>query len=84
MCDDTVISILRDVLCLVVSTPADHGMPYVELELETSDGVKIKAFLLVQRRHLAGATEEPPEDDGTQTALRDSEDEVPPKQCNWS
>lgn len=79
VCGDIVTGILRVILCIVVSTPADHGMPYVEIELETSDGVKIKAYLLVQRRHLAGASEELPEDGAN---LRDSEDEVPPKQCN--
>jgi hypothetical protein len=39
-----------------VPTPADHGLPYEDLSLDTSDGVRIKSYLLVQRRHLPGDT----------------------------
>ena len=39
-----------------VPTPADHGLPYEDLTLDTSDGVQIKSYLLVQRRHLPGDT----------------------------
>jgi hypothetical protein len=39
-----------------VPTPADHGLPYEDLTLDTSDGVRIKSYLLVQRRHLPGDT----------------------------
>jgi abhydrolase domain-containing protein 13 len=42
-----------------VPTPADHGLPYEDVTLDTPDGIKIKCYLLVQRRHLAGnATED--------------------------
>jgi hypothetical protein len=34
----------------VVSTPADYDIPYEELELKAADGVKIKAYLLLQKR----------------------------------
>jgi hypothetical protein len=37
-----------------VSTPMDHGLPYEDLTLDTSDGVRIKAYLLLQRRYLPG------------------------------
>ena len=45
----------------VVPTPADHGLPYQDLTLDTEDGVKLKSFLLMQRRHLPG--EEPRDSD---------------------
>lgn len=32
----------------------DHGLPYEDLTLDTSDGVRIKGYLLVQRRYLPG------------------------------
>ncbi|KIM27880.1 hypothetical protein M408DRAFT_329805 [Serendipita vermifera MAFF 305830] len=41
-----------------VPTPADHGLPYEDVTLDTSDGVKIKCFLLVQRRRLLGSGSE--------------------------
>lgn len=37
-----------------VSTPMDHGLPYEDLTLVTSDGVRIRAYLLLQRRYLPG------------------------------
>ncbi|PVF98684.1 alpha/beta-hydrolase [Serendipita vermifera] len=37
-----------------VPTPADYGLPYEDLVLDTSDGIKIKCYLLVQRRALPG------------------------------
>ena len=37
-----------------VSTPMDHGLPYEDLTLDTSDGVRIRAYLLLQRRYLPG------------------------------
>lgn len=37
-----------------VSTPMDYGLPYEDLTLDTSDGVRIKAYLLLQRRYLPG------------------------------
>ncbi len=37
-----------------VASPADHGMNYEDLTLETPDKVKIKAYVLIQRRHLPG------------------------------
>jgi hypothetical protein len=41
-----------------VPTPADHGLPYEDITLDTPDGVKIKCYLLVQRRHLVGSAAE--------------------------
>lgn len=38
-----------------VATPADYGMPYSDLTFTTSDNVKIRAYLLVQRRILLSA-----------------------------
>jgi hypothetical protein len=32
----------------------DHGLPYEDLTLDTSDGVRIRAYLLLQRRFLPG------------------------------
>ncbi|KAG8744006.1 hypothetical protein FRC10_010985 [Ceratobasidium sp. 414] len=37
-----------------VSTPAEYGIPYTDLTFTTSDKVKIRAYLLVQRRALLG------------------------------
>lgn len=37
-----------------VSTPMDHGLPYEDLTLDTLDGVRIRAYLLLQRRYLPG------------------------------
>ncbi|CAG8736940.1 13915_t:CDS:2, partial [Acaulospora colombiana] len=39
-----------------VPTPADYGLPYEDLTLDTSDGIKIKCYLMVQRRALPGET----------------------------
>lgn len=39
-----------------VPTPADHGLPYKDITLNTLDGIKIKCYLLVQRRHLLGSS----------------------------
>lgn len=36
----------------VVSTPADFEMPYEDLELTTRDGVKIKAYLMLQKQEV--------------------------------
>ncbi|KAI0036346.1 alpha/beta-hydrolase [Vararia minispora EC-137] len=56
-----------------VPVPSEFGLPYTDLTLTTPDGVKIKAFLLTQRRHLEihGAAEIPwsLEDDGDETHL---------------
>ena len=38
-----------------VSTPAEVGLPYEEINLTTSDGVKLRTYVLVQRRDLKGA-----------------------------
>jgi len=46
----------------VVSTPADYHIPYEELELKAADGVKIKAYLLLQRRTPSRAGETPVDD----------------------
>ena len=32
----------------------DHGLPYEDLTLDTLDGVRIRAYLLLQRRYLPG------------------------------
>jgi hypothetical protein len=32
----------------------DYGLPYEDLTLDTSDGVRIKAYLLLQRQYLPG------------------------------
>jgi hypothetical protein len=32
--------------------PSDYGLPYEELSLRTSDGVTIRAYLLLQRKDL--------------------------------
>lgn len=32
----------------------DHGLPYEDLTLDTSDGVRIRGYLLLQRRYLPG------------------------------
>jgi len=32
----------------------EHGLPYEDLILDTSDGVRIRAYLLLQRRYLPG------------------------------
>lgn len=32
----------------------EHGIPYEDLTLVTSDGVRIRAYLLLQRRYLPG------------------------------
>ncbi|KAF8310987.1 alpha/beta-hydrolase [Clavulina sp. PMI_390] len=37
-----------------VSTPQDYGLPYEDLELITSDSVKIKAYLILQRPNDSG------------------------------
>jgi len=47
-----------------VPTPADHGLPYEDVTLDTPDGIKIKCYLLVQRRHLAGSATEDKEQVG--------------------
>ncbi|ETW75299.1 Alpha/beta hydrolase [Heterobasidion irregulare TC 32-1] len=41
-----------------VPTPAEFSLPYTDLELTTSDGVKLKCYLLLQRPdlHVPGAT----------------------------
>lgn len=36
-----------------VATPSDFGLPYEELKLDTPDRVKVRAYLLTQRRELA-------------------------------
>lgn len=41
----------------VVPTPADYDIPYEELELKAADGVKIKAYLLLQMRTSSRAGE---------------------------
>lgn len=38
-----------------VSTPAEVGLPYEEINLTTSDGVKLRTYVLVQKRDLKGA-----------------------------
>lgn len=38
-----------------MANPADYGIPYVDLALTTPDNVKIRAYLLVQRRDLLSA-----------------------------
>jgi hypothetical protein len=38
-----------------VATPAEYGIPYSDLTLITPDKVKIRAYLLVQRRTLLSA-----------------------------
>ena len=40
---------------LSVSTPAEVGLPYEEIKLTTSDGVKLRTYVLVQKRDLKGA-----------------------------
>ena len=40
---------------LLVSTPAEVGLPYEEINLTTSDDVKLRAYVLVQKRDLKGA-----------------------------
>ena len=32
----------------------EYGLPYEDLTLDTSDGVRIKGYLLLQRRYLPG------------------------------
>ncbi|CCA68369.1 hypothetical protein PIIN_02235 [Serendipita indica DSM 11827] len=53
----------------LVPTPADHGLPYQDLTLDTEDGVKLKSFLLMQRRHLPG--EESGDSEDVDTAEED-------------
>ena len=38
---------------LDVSVPSDYGLPYEELILDTPDHVKVRAYLLMQRKDLA-------------------------------
>ncbi|KAF8603712.1 alpha/beta-hydrolase [Ceratobasidium sp. AG-I] len=38
-----------------VATPAEYGIPYTDLTFTTSDKVKIRAYLLIQRRTLLSA-----------------------------
>jgi abhydrolase domain-containing protein 13 len=40
-------------LSIDVSVPSEFGLPYEELILDTPDHVKVRAFLLVQRKELA-------------------------------
>lgn len=40
-------------MVLDVSTPADFGLPYEELILDTPDHVKVRAYLLMQKKELA-------------------------------
>lgn len=55
---------ILEVLCLYdailpeVPTPAEFSLPYTDLELTTSDGVKLKCYLLLQHPdlHVPGAT----------------------------
>jgi len=47
-----------------VPTPADYGLPYEDVTLDTPDGIKIKCYLLVQRRHLLGSGSGDKEPDG--------------------
>ncbi|KAG8790938.1 hypothetical protein FRC16_000655 [Serendipita sp. 398] len=51
-----------------VPTPAEHGLPYEDLTLDTPDGVKIKSYLLVQRRSLPGdnSLDKETEEDGAE------------------
>jgi hypothetical protein len=50
---ETVWSLL--IAFLLVSTPAEVGLPYEEINLKTSDGIKLRAYVLVQKRELKGA-----------------------------
>lgn len=49
---------LYDAISPEVPTPAEFSLPYTDLELTTSDGVKLKCYLLLQRPdlHVPGAT----------------------------
>jgi len=38
-----------------VSTPAEVGLPYEEIKLTTSDKIKLRTYVLVQKRDLKGA-----------------------------
>ncbi|ELU36807.1 alpha/beta hydrolase family domain-containing protein [Rhizoctonia solani AG-1 IA] len=46
---------LRDLVPVNVATPADYGLPYSDLTFTTPDNVKIRAYLLVQRKILLSA-----------------------------
>ncbi|TDL20367.1 alpha/beta-hydrolase [Rickenella mellea] len=46
-----------------VPVPTDYGVPYEDLSLDTSDGVKIRTFLLMQRRNIPQAADIPNTDD---------------------
>lgn len=37
-------------------TPADFGLLYEDLTLETVDGIKINCYLLLQRKEIAGVS----------------------------
>lgn len=42
-----------------VATPADYGLPYSDLTFNTPDKVKIRGYLLVQRKVLLSADGSP-------------------------
>ncbi|CAE6466735.1 unnamed protein product [Rhizoctonia solani] len=42
-----------------VATPADYGLPYSDLSFTTPDNVKIRAYLLIQRKILLSAEGSP-------------------------
>ena len=37
---------------LEVETPRDHGLEYQDITLETIDGIKIKCYLMLQRKDI--------------------------------
>lgn len=58
-------------------TPADYGLPYEDLTLDTPDGVRIKSYLLVQRRYLSGDKSIDKDASNTDTAEEDR------MVCHW-
>lgn len=37
---------------LDVANPGQYGLPYVDLELQADDGIKLRCYLLIQAKHL--------------------------------
>jgi hypothetical protein len=44
-------------LCTDVPKPSQYGLPFEDLTLETRDNIRIKAYLMVQRKILPAAVD---------------------------
>lgn len=64
---------LKDYIRIDVATPADYEIPFENLELTSSDGVRIKAYFMKQRKQLVGHAPEASVDESISDELTDDE-----------